>query len=83
MSREQRAPGFAFARMLRDQEFRRYLKQSGYTSGTTVVALGPDDVWEPDLYLQTLDDQDGDVLVAQQDDAAVHGWRLTWAGGFR
>jgi hypothetical protein len=81
VSAEQRAPGFAFAHMLRDQEFRRYLVQNGYVSGTTVVTLGPDDEWKTDLPL--LPEDNGDVLVAQQDDTAMHGWRLRWSGGYR
>lgn len=81
MNAEQRVPGFAFARLLRDPEFRRYLARHGWVSGTTVVAVGPDDEWIPDLPL--LPEDDGDVLVARQDVTARHGWRLRWAGGYR
>lgn len=76
MTAEQRVPGFAFARLLRDPEFRRYLKSHGFVSGTTVAPLGPDDEWTPDLPL--LPEGEDDVLVARQDAGARHGWRLRW-----
>lgn len=68
------APTFAFAAQLRDQEFRRYLLARGYQSGMPAVALAPQDSWE--LGQARVTDYDGPVLLARQDDRAVHGWDL-------
>lgn len=70
----QQHPAFAFATLLRDAEFRRYLIHSGYYSGMPVVALNPEQTWEEGEAM--VGEHTGPVLLARQDDHAVHGWDL-------
>jgi hypothetical protein len=80
MTAEQRAPGFAFARQLRDPDFRRRLMMTGYRSGMPIVPIAPEQDWEDAIALL-----DGPVpaLLARQNDNEPHGWELRyWLGGW-
>lgn len=78
MSAEQRAPGFAFAHMLRDQDFRQRLSMAGYSSGMTIVAVGPGISWEDAAAMA--DDRTPPMMLARQCDTAPHGWELRRIG---
>lgn len=67
-------PAFAFAAQLRDGEFRRYLSARGYSSGMPAVALPPEHPWAAGEAM--IGDYIGPVLLARQDDHAIHGWDL-------
>lgn len=73
MSAADREPGFVFAHQLRDPEFRCRLKMTGYRSGMPIAAVGSDKSWQDALSLLA---EDGDVLLARQNDNEPHGWEL-------
>lgn len=74
MSAADREPGFAFARQLpRDPELRRRLKMIGHRSGMPIAVVGSDKSWRDALSLLH---EDGDALLARQNDNEPHGWEL-------
>lgn len=76
MTAEERAPGFDFARQMRDRDFRVYLARAGYRSGMCVAPVGAHSSWVAARQLAPEDH--GPVLLARQDPNAPYGWRLRY-----
>lgn len=68
------AAAFDFARQVRQEEFRRYLKLCGHTSGLPVICLREGVPWDADRRLA--DAQATEALIARQDPSAPCGWRI-------
>jgi hypothetical protein len=72
--------GFALARLLTDESFRRRLKSVGH-AGEHVVPV-PQSTTVDDL-IARVDDLAGPVLLAVADSSYPHGFRLAWLEGLK